>query len=158
MNLIKVVAIGIVLATVGCFGCKSNPSSGSAGNNGSGSASLQDKNPLCNPHCEGIAYVHVGNPGQSRPLQLQSAEESSLKAALSSTPASGDRETLHIHADARNNQLIFLPDSSNDPNRSSHLSGDEISLSNTQKNSAAVKVVATPAALQLLKQREVNTH
>lgn len=157
MNLIKIVAIAIVLATVGCFGCKSNTSSGSARNDGSG-PSLQEKNPLCNPHCEGIAYVHVGNPGQSRPLQLQSAEESSLKAALSSTPASGDQGTLHIHADARNNQLVFLPDSSSDPNRSSHLSGDEISLSNTQRNSAAVKVVATPAAVQLLKQREVGSH
>lgn len=145
-------------------GCTSTHQTGPGGESAgvSGGArtakTLQEESSVCNPHCEQVAYSYKMDPNKLHPLQLRPAEAASLKAALGSTPVSGNPDTLHLHADAINGQLVFLPDSPTDPSRDSHLSGSEITLRNPQaSSSAAVKVVPTPAALELMRHMETNS-
>ena len=119
---------------------------------------LQSETQLCNPHCEQVAYSYKTDPNTFHPVGLGPAEAASLKAALESTAVSGNSEKFHVHADAIKGQLVFLPDSPNDPTRESHLSGEEISMRNPKAGSSpAVKIVPTPAALELLRQKETHT-
>ncbi|PYU20831.1 MAG: hypothetical protein DMG30_19805 [Acidobacteria bacterium] len=154
MQIIKI-ALWAMAPITFLVACTSQPPAPGAGG-AAPTKTLQEESSLCNPHCEQVAYSYKTDPNTSRPLQLRSSEAASLKAALSSTPASGNRDTLHLHADAINGQIVFLPDSPNDPTRDSHLSGSEISLLRNPQagSSSAVKVAATPAALQLIRQRE----
>ena len=152
----------LTIVTALCLtGCTSTRTSGPGGGNTGTEGGVQTKNldeesSLCNPHCEQVAYSYKTDPNKVRSLQLRAAEAASLKAALGSTPVSGNPDTVHVHADAINGRLVFLPDSRTDPSRESHLSGNEVSFRNPQANSAAVKVVPTPAALELMRERETG--
>lgn len=144
-------------------GCRSTHQPGSIGGSITAAGGVQTKNldeesSLCKPHCEQVAYSYKTDPKNVHSLQLRAAEAASLKAALGSTTVSGNSDAVHIHADAINGRLLFLPDSSTDPTRDSHLSGNEISFRNPQANSAAVKVVPTPGALELMRQRETQAN
>jgi|SRR5882672_1523646 len=118
---------------------------------------LQSEAQLCNPHCEQVAYSYKTDPNTFHPIGLGPTEAASLKATLESTAVSGNSEKLHVHADAIKGQLVFLPDSPSDPTRESHLSGELISMRNISGSSPAIRIVPTPAALELLRQKETRT-
>jgi hypothetical protein len=153
---IAICAIAPILFFFGCTsGRQTNPNTGNTRiSESTQSKTLADESSLCNPHCEQVAYSYKTDPNKFRPLQLRAAEASSLKASLASTAVSANADTLHVHADAINGQLVFLPDSPTDPSRESHASTNEVLLRNPRASSSAVKVIPTPAALELLRQRE----
>ena len=152
-------ALWLLVLIAGFAGCQAGDqhSSSRSGSDTTQKAANSDIAALCNPRCEEVAYSKRMDANDFRPVGLRPAEAASLGAALSSTDVSGDPDKIHIHADAIKDQLVFLPDGRNDPTRESHVSGSEISIRNPKTGpSAGVKVVATPAALQLLGQREAQ--
>jgi hypothetical protein len=161
MRNIKPVLVGVALLCL--VGCTSNRQpSGNVGTEPEiTKTNLEIETRLCEPHCEQIAYSYKADPNSPHPLTLQPAESESLKAALESTPASATGDKLHLHADAIDGKLVFLPDSPKDPGRATHVAGGEISLRNAKAaSSEAVRVVPTPAALELMRHRETasNSH
>ena len=113
---------------------------------------LADKSQLCNPHCEEMAYSLKKDPNSKMPVQLSPSEEGSLKSAMTKTSVPAGKQTAHIHADAVSGKLVFTPDNPTDPTRDSHPSNNDIVLHNPNAaNSSPVTVVATPAALKLMK-------
>jgi hypothetical protein len=115
-----------------------------------------DSSSLCTGDCEGVAYskiINRGDPGWNN-LRLQPEETDSLKHALRTTPANGTADRTHIHADAVNGKLMFSSENPPDP---THVAGGEPQISfdtgKAQTPSAAVKIVATPAAAKLLRER-----
>ena len=145
------------LCLTACTSRASRPGAGHTGAEGGvHTKNLDQESSLCNPHCEQVAYSYKTDPNKVRSLQLRAAEAGSLKAALGSTLISGNPDTVHIHADAINGRLVFLPDSRTDPSRESHLSGNEVSFRSPQATSAAVKVMPTAAAVELMRERETG--
>lgn len=149
--------IATALCLTACTSPASGPGAGKMGTEGGvQTKNLDQESSLCNPHCEQVAYSYKTDPNKVRSLQLRGAEAGSLKAALGSTPISPNPDTVHIHADAINGRLVFLPDSRTDPTRASHLSENEVSFRGPQASSAAVKVIPTPAAMELMRERETG--
>jgi hypothetical protein len=86
-----------------------------------------------------------GGTNASREINLSRQEQSSLSAALASANAGA-----HIHADAKNGQFAFSADTA-----ASHVTGNEPEIS-LKDGGPAMKVVATPAANDLLQRRTVR--
>ena len=145
------------LCITACTSRGAGPGAGKTGPEGGVQTNnLDQESSLCNPHCEQVAYSYKTDPNKVRSLQLRAAEAGSLKAALGSTEIAPNPDTVHIHADAINGRLVFLPDSRTDPSRESHLSGNEVTFRSPQATSAAVKVIPTPAAMELMRERETG--
>ena len=105
MQIIKI-ALWAMAPITFLVACTSQPPAPGAGG-AAPTKTLQEESSLCNPHCEQVAYSYKTDPNTSRPLQLRSSEAASLKAALSSTPASGNRDTLHLQDDvAAHDELL----------------------------------------------------
>jgi len=101
--------------------------------------------------CEHVAFMKKTNlpPLASNPpstLKLSSTEHKSLNAALADTPSGDPNNGAHIHADAVSGRLVFSSDNG------SHLVGNEPEIS-LSRGGPAKKVVATPAASELLQKR-----
>lgn len=117
---------------------------------------------VCKPICEGQVYAkrmdNTGGVGSKwQGIALSPAETASLKTAMTDTKVFGDPQKVHVHADVANGQLVFSPDRTPEP---AHVSGNEPEVS-FGKNAPAtsslpVKVVGSPAAVQLMRQREMR--
>lgn len=144
----------IVLLLGVLAGCQKQPNEG-----GVQSAPAES---VCKPICEGQVYAkRMDTPGgvgsKWQGIALSPAETASLKTAMTDTKVSGDQQKLHVHADVANGQLVFSPDRTPEP---AHISGNEPEVS-FGKNAPAtsslpVKVVGSPAAVQLMRQREMR--
>src|SRR5579864_9421666 len=144
----------IVLLLGVLAGCQKQPNEG-----GVQSAPAES---VCKPICEGQVYAkRIDTPGgvgsKWQGVALSPAETASLKAAMTDTKVSGDPQKVHVHADVTNGQLVFSPDRTPEP---AHVSGSEPEVSFGKDapatSSIPVKVVASPAAAQLLRQKEIQ--
>jgi hypothetical protein len=113
-----------------------------------------------NTPCEVTAYMKRINPpsggtnGSSK-IKLSVPEQSSLSGALAAARTAGPSDGTHIHADAKNGQLVFSMDNASDRTSASHVSGTEPEISLTERGTAK-KVVVTAAANELLQKRVVR--
>jgi hypothetical protein len=109
----------------------------------------------CGDHpCEVTAYSYKGTNLLNK-INLSRQEQSSLSSALGTARTSGPDELSHIHADATNGQLVFSSDNASDRTSASHVSGNEPGIS-LSEGGPTKKVVATPAASELLQKRAVR--
>lgn len=118
----------------------------------SGTTSTDSGDGCGNMPCEARAeYKKIPAPGggnNASEIKLSGKEHASLNAAFGTA-------NNHIHADAPNGQLVFSADNDSDRTSASHLTGNESEISLTE-GGAAKKVVATPAANDLLQKRVVR--
>ena len=141
-------------------GCGRQAATGGSGQVGtSNTASGQS---ACRPACDGSVFMR--RPGGSgahdwQKVQLTPSEATSLRNAMTQTKVAADPAKTHLHADRDRGDVVFTHDNSPDAR---HVLGGEPEVSfgtrGPMTSSSAVKIVATPAADQLLRQREQASH
>jgi hypothetical protein len=124
------------------------------GGNRSASNTERPPNGCGDKPCEVTAYAYHGT-GLLNKINLSHEEQTSLGGALAAAGASGPNELSHIHADATNGKLVFSSDTSSDQTAASHLVGNEREIA-LSEGGPTKKVVATPAANELLEKRAVR--
>lgn len=151
----------VLFVLVGCGG-------GNGKNISSGNSVVQQPNPAnrqttpagvptaCSEPCEGPALMMKKTTWAN--LNLTPNETDGLQQALKRTPVTGPSDTPHIHADAKDGQLVFSSENVQNP---AHLTGNEpeitVGTPNLPHSSIPVKLVATPAAAQLLEKKAASS-
>ena len=133
---------GLLFATFLLASCGDGANSGANGNDSLTTANTASD---CTQHCTDVARVLKTN--------LSPEESGSLAGAIHATHVGTN---AHIHADVVNGRLIFTREDQPDP-KHLPLSTAPAIYWNPESPSARVRIVASPAAAQLLDERVVQT-